>query len=141
MIRRLLKISGHSEPAKKESKRLHLEKRRCARVPIGLPISCVSVHSDSRPLDRNKGIIKNVSQTGVRIEAENDVRSDRLKLTLAASDQKIAEINGKVVFSRKTPSGNYRIGVHFQGNKPDIIRFVSRLVRYHHYAKNMKCLD
>jgi hypothetical protein len=141
MIRHALKISGYSESTRKEDRGLHLEKRRCARVPIGVLISWASVDSESRPLDQNKGIIKNVSQTGVRIEAENDVKSKRLKLTLIASDQNIAEITGKVVFSRKILSGIYKIGVQFQGNKSDIIKFVSRLVRFHHYTKNRKCHD
>ena len=83
----------------------------------------------------------NVSQTGVRIDANYDVSSDRLKLAFVDFNKSIAEITGKVVFSQKTPSGTYDIRVQLQGNKPDIIQFVSRLVRFHHYTKKKKCID
>ena len=140
MIRHAFKISGYSESTRKENNALHLEKRKCARVSIGVPISCVSVDSESKPLDQNKGIIMNVSQTGVRIDANYDVSSDRLKLAFVDFNKSIAEITGKVVFSQKTASGTYDIRVQLQGNKPDIIQFVSRLVRFHHYTKKKKCI-
>ena len=135
MIRHAHKINDFSEPTKKENKALHLEKRKCARVSIGVPISLVSVDSKDRPLDQNKGIVKNVSQTGLKIEAENNVSSEKLKLAFVDLNKRIAQITGKVVFSRETPSGTYKIGVQLQGHKPDIDRFVSKLVRFHHYTK------
>jgi len=135
MIRHAHKINDFSEPTKKENKALHLEKRKCARVSIGVPVSCVSVDSKERPLDQNKGIVKNVSQAGLKIEAENDVSSDRLKLAFIDLNKCIAQIAGKVVFSHKTPSGTYKIGVQLQGNNPGIIQFVSKLVRFHYYTK------
>jgi hypothetical protein len=92
-----------------------------------------------KPLGRYKGIVRNVSQTGLKIEAENDVSSDRLKLRFVDFNKSTAEITGKVAFSQRTPSGTYKIGVQLQGNRLDIIQFVSRLVRFHHYTK--KCVD
>jgi len=138
MIRHALKINGASQSTTKVSKALHIEKRRCARVSVGVTVSCVSVESQDRLLDQNKGIVKNVSQAGLRIEAENDVRSDKLKLNFVDLNKSLAEITGKVVSSQKTPSGTYKIGVQLQGNKPDVIQFVSRLVRFHLYQKNKK---
>jgi hypothetical protein len=138
MIRHAFKVSDYSEPAREEKRALHLEKRKCARVSIGVTISCVSVDSKDRPLDQNKGIVKNVSQAGLKIEAEKDVSSDRLKLAFVDLNKRVAQITGKVVFSRETPSGTYRIGVQLQGHKPDIVQFVSKLVKLHHYTKNKK---
>ena len=89
MIRHSSKINGYSESNRKDNKALHLEKRKCARVSIGVPISCVSVDSESKPLDQNKGIIMNVSQTGVRIDANYDVSSDRLKLAFVDFNKSI----------------------------------------------------
>jgi len=130
-----MKISAVSEPTMKAKKPLRLEKRKRSRVSIRVPVSCVSVDSKDRPFGRNRGIVKNVSQTGLKLEAEKDVSSDRLKLAFMDFDKNTAEITGKVVFSRKTPSGTYQIGVQLQGNRLEIIRFVSNLVRLHHYTK------
>lgn len=141
MNRRAMRIVSFSESAIRKAKPLHIEKRRCARVAVGFPISCVSLDSKGKPCDQNKGIVRNVSQKGLKIEAQSDVRSDQLKLTISAFDKNIAEITGKVVFSQKTPSGTFKIGVEFEGNKPDVIRFVSRLVRFHHYTKSKICTD
>jgi hypothetical protein len=93
------------------------------------------------PLDQNMGIIKDVSQTGVRIEANNDVCSDRLILTFVDLDKNIAEVTGKVVFSKKTISGTYIIGVLLQEKNLEIIEFVKKLVLFHHYTKKTKCID
>ena len=67
MGRYILKIDTYSESTGKEVSTDCIEKRKSARIPICAPISCVSIGPDSKPLDFNMGIIKDVSQTGVGI--------------------------------------------------------------------------
>jgi hypothetical protein len=140
MIRHAFKISDDADSTRKEKRSLHLEKRKCARVSIAVVVSCVSIDSKDRPLDQTNGIVKNVSQAGLKIEAEKDVSSDRLKLAFVDLNKRVAQITGKVVFSRKTSSGAYKIGVQLQGHKPDVVQFVSKLVRFHHYTKKKNAL-
>jgi c-di-GMP-binding flagellar brake protein YcgR len=135
MIRHALKSIGFSDPIRKENKPLRLERRKYARVSIGVTVSCMSSDSKPWPLAQVKGIVKNVSQTGLKLEAEKEVGSNRLKLAFEDSNKNISEITGRVVFSTKTPSGTYNIGVQLEGLKPAIVQFVSRLVRFHHYTK------
>lgn len=135
MIRQALKISVFSETARKVKKPLHIEKRKRSRVSISVPVSCMPVDSKGKHLGCNRGIVKNVSQTGLKLESEKNASSDRLRLTFTDSDNNTAEITGKVLFSQKNPSGTYQIGVELQGDRPDIIRFVSNLVRLYHYTK------
>jgi hypothetical protein len=141
MGRYVLKIESYSEATATDPDTDNIEKRKHARIPICVPISCVSIDSESMPLDQNMGIIKDVSQTGVRIEANNDVCSDRLILTFVDLDKNIAEVIGKVVFSTKTISGTYIIGVLLQEKNLEIIEFVKKLVLFHHYTKKTKCID
>ena len=141
MGRHVLKIESYSEATATDPDTDNIEKRKHARIPICVPISCVSIDSESMPLDQNMGIIKDVSQTGVRIEANNDVCSDRLILTFVDLDKNIAEVIGKVVFSTKTISGTYIIGVLLQEKNLEIIEFVKKLVLFHHYTKKTKCID
>ena len=134
------KVSADCGSNKEEIKTARIERRKYARVPISVAVSVVSVDSDSMPIDQNKGVIRNVSQTGAKIEAWNTVSSDRLKLAFVDFND-TAEITGKVVFSKKDTSGTYSIGVQLQGSKPDISRFVSRAVRFYHYTKNIRRVD
>ena len=135
MIHQAQKISPFPESASKENHALHPEKRRCARVPVCVPVSCTSFDSRQQSSSQNKGIVKDVSQTGLRIEAGSDLRSEKLKLAFVDANKAVVEIIGKVVFSQKTTAGMYKIGVQLQGNKPDIIQFVAKLVRFYHYTK------
>jgi hypothetical protein len=141
MIRHAQEIKDFSEPIKKEIRNLRLEKRKCARASIHVPVAWVSLDSKDRSSGQTKGIVRNVSQTGLKIEAVKDVSSDRLRLAFVDLNQNVAKIYGKVVFSQKTASGTYKIGVQLQGNKADIIQFISRLVRFHYYTKNKKQID
>lgn len=131
------KISAYYGSNSLEEKTARIERRKYARVPISLPVSFVSVGADSALLNQNKGVIRNVSQTGAKIEAWNSASTDRLKLAFVDLND-TAEITAKVVFSKKEVSGAYSIGVQLQGSKPDITRFVSRAVRFYHYTKNAR---
>ena len=141
MGRYILKIDTYSESTEREIKADCIEKRKRARIPICVPISCVSVGPDSKPLDYNMGIIRDVSQTGVGIEANMDVSSDRLILTFVDMNNYIVEIAGKVVFSKPISTGIFKIGVKLEGNQLDVLAFVRKLVKFHHYIKKTKCID
>jgi hypothetical protein len=137
MIGHALKINGSSQTVAKDKTKLHIEKRRCSRVSIRVPISCASLDSTDRLMDHNKGIASNASQAGLKIEAEKNACSDRLKIAFVDLNKSRVEITGKVVSSQKTAAGTYKIGVQLQGNKPDIVRFVSKLVKFYHYTKKL----
>ena len=136
----VLKIDTSSESTGNENKAEIKENRKNPRIPVCVPVSCVSVDAESRPLDHNMGIIKDISQTGIGIEASKDVSSKRLILTFVDLSNSIAEITGKVVFSKRNASGTFKIGVLLQGKQSDVIKFVQRLVRFHHYTKKIKCV-
>ena len=115
-----------------------IEKRKNARISIYMPISCESVDSESKPLDHNMGIIRDISQTGVGIETNSDVSSDRLLLAFVDLDNNIAEIAGKVVFSKQTSCRTFKIGVQLQGNQLDIKEFIKKLVRVYNNKKKKR---
>ena len=92
-------------------------------------------------MDQNMGVIKDVSQTGIGIEATFRPRSDVLDLTFIDLTNETVTLKGKVVFSRGTSAGTHKIGVKLLGKATEIEDFVKKLVRYHHYTKNIKCVD
>ena len=138
MIRHAIKIKDTSRSALKKKIGLQVEKRRCARVSLSVAVSCASADAMGRLLDRNMGIVKNVSQAGLRLEAENKPCSARLKLAFVDLNKGKVAIFGKVVSSQNTPAGNYKIGLQIEGNKTEILHFISKLVKFHHYTKRMR---
>ena len=106
MGRYVLKIETYSETATAVPDTDKIDKRKHSRVPICVPISCVSIDTEGMPLDQNIGLIKDVSQAGVGIEAHNDVRSDRLILTFVDLDMAMnTSVPGskKKFVSKKSP--------------------------------------
>ena len=141
MAHHVIKDQRSSEANRISVKQTEVEKRKCTRVPVFVPISCVSLDNDSIPLDQNMGVIKDVSQTGVGIEATQDVRSEILNLTFIGLNNETVELKSRVVFSRVTSVGTFKVGVRLLGKSVEIENFVKKLVRYHHYMKNIKCED
>lgn len=115
-----------------------IEKRKNTRISIYVPISCESLDSESKPLDHNMGIIRDVSQTGVGLETNIDVSSDSLLLAFVDLNNSIAEIAGKVVFSNQTSCGTFKIGVQLQGSQLDIMEFIKKLVRVYNNKKKKR---
>jgi hypothetical protein len=44
-------------------------------------------------------------------------------------------VEGKVVFSRRAASNMYKIGLLLHGDQSEILGFVKKLIRFHHYTK------
>jgi hypothetical protein len=89
-----------------------------------------------RPLDMNMGLVRDVSQAGLRVEANQAARSDRVMLTFADLNRAMVEIRGIVVRARENPSGTWDIGIFLEGSTEAKLDFIRKLVRLHHYTKN-----
>jgi hypothetical protein len=88
-------------------------------------------------------VIRNEVKTSdvVRVEATLRPRTGVLDLTFVDLTNETVTLKGKVVFSRGTSAGTHKIGVKLLGKATEIEDFVKKLVRYHHYTKNIKCVD
>lgn len=113
------------------------EKRKHARIPVSVPVSCASTDRDGAQLNFNMGIVKDVSQSGMALEVIGEVRSDRMLLAFVDVDNNTMEIKGRVMHSRATASGAIRVGVVLLGTPAENIDFVKHLVRLHHYTKRL----
>ena len=113
------------------------EKRKFTRIPVSVPISCVSIDSEGTALDFNMGLVKNVSQNGIAIETLCQLKSDRLLLSFVNTDHKTLEIQGKVMRVSDMGSGRCKVGVLLLGTHQENIEFVKHLVRFYHYTKKV----
>jgi hypothetical protein len=111
------------------------ERRKYPRVQIFDPISYLSLDSDGGMLQQNVAVVRNVSQTGIQIEAFLEIRSKKLSLMFFDLNKNQIEVKGKVVYCKRNESGQFSIGVHFIGNEAENLRFVRVLVKSYHYQK------
>ena len=111
------------------------ERRKYPRVQIFDPISYLSLDSDSEIIHQNVAVVRDVSQTGIQMEAFLEVKSKKLSLMFFDMHKNQIEVRGKVVYCRKNESGQFSIGINLIGNEAENIRFVKALVRSYHYQK------
>jgi hypothetical protein len=111
------------------------ERRKYPRVQIFDPISYLSLDSDDKTIHQNVAVVRDVSQTGIQMEAFVEVKSKKLSLMFFDVHKNQIEVRGKVVYCRKNESGQFSIGINLIGNEAENIRFVKALVRSYHYQK------
>jgi hypothetical protein len=110
------------------------ERRKYPRVQIFDPISYLSLDSGSEKL-QNVAVVRDVSQTGIQMEAFVEVKSKKLSLMFFDMYRNQIEVKGKVIYCRKNESDQYSIGIQLIGNESENLRFVKALVKSYHYQK------
>ena len=111
------------------------ERRKYPRVQIFDPISYLSLDSDGKTIHQNVAVVRDVSQTGIKMEAFVEVKSEKLSLMFFDMHRNQIEVKGKVVYCRKNESGQFSIGINLIGNEAENLRFVKALVKSYHYQK------
>ena len=110
------------------------ERRKYPRVQIFDPISYLILDSGSEKL-QNVAVVRDVSQTGIKMEAFVEVKSKKLSLMFFDMHKNQIEVKGKVIYCRKNESDQYSIGIQLIGNEAENLRFVKALVKSYHYQK------
>ena len=105
-------MEGNSVPEKNREESSDIkDKRKHPRINLNVQVSCVSLDKEGLPLDQNKGYLKDVSQGGVAIEADEKPRSDRLIAVFTDAENQAVGILGKVAYAKKMPNGKHWIGL------------------------------
>jgi PilZ domain len=112
-----------------------IEKRKHTRIPVSVPVSCVSIDQEGRSLNFNMGIVKDVSQSGIALDVYCKLETDLILLSFVDVAGKTLELKAKSVYSKKNDSGTIKVGVLLLGKPNENIDFVKALVRFHHYTK------
>ena len=112
------------------------ERRKYPRVEIYTPISYLCKNSKGDLTEQNIGVVRNVSQAGIQIEAFQEIQSEFVTLIFLGSDRNQVKADGKVVYCRKGNSGQFSIGIKFQETAERNIWMIRALVRAYHYSKD-----
>lgn len=112
-----------------------VENRKHARIPVSVPVYYTSFDDQGTILNFNMGVVRDVSQSGVALEAYSEPDSEWITLSFVDVSGSTLEIRGKSVYSRETEPGKFMTGVMLLGSPAENIGFVKELVRFHHYTK------
>lgn len=108
------------------------ERRRYPRVPTNNLITYVLVDDEGANIGQGVGTALNVSQDGVLLQTANKITSHYLFMVSTDIDDRLIEIVGKVVFSRKESEGDFRTGIRLKGDHADNVNFRKDLIRVYH---------
>lgn len=100
------------------------------------PIAFLSLDSDVKSSHHNVAMVRDVSKTGIRIEAFQPIRSEDIILMFFDLDQKQIEVRGAVIYCAKNDCGLYNVGINLAGTTSQNMEFVKALVKSYHYTKN-----
>ena len=118
----------------------HKERRKYPRVQIFDPISYLSLDSGSDTIHQNVAVVRDVSQTGIQMEAFVEIKSEKLSLMFFDMHKNQIEVKGKVVYCRSNEAGQFSIGIQLIGSEAENLRFVKALVKSYHYQKEQSRL-
>ncbi len=111
------------------------ERRKYSRVQIFDPISYLSKDSKGRIIGYNIAVVRNVSQTGIRIETFQAISSDNISLMFFDLANKEIEIKGEVIYCTNNGAGQFNIGIRLVGTAAENLHFIRALVKSYHYQK------
>jgi hypothetical protein len=111
------------------------ERRKYPRVQIFDPISYLSLDSDGKTVHQNVAVVRDVSQTGIKIEAFLEIKARTISMMFFDMYKNQIDVKGRVVYCKKNDSGQFSIGIELIGNEAENLRFVRALVKSYHYQK------
>ena len=71
----------------------------------------------------------NISKGGMLLETSEPIESGLLSLMATDMENNLIEIDGNLVYCRKTSTGRYHSGVSFIGKEEEIAVFVAKLIK------------
>ena len=111
------------------------ERRKSPRVRVYDPIAYLSVDSKGKLSHRNVGVVRNVSQTGIRLETFQAVKSEKIVLMFFDLNKNQIEVEGEVIYCAGNDCGLYDVGINLAGTDGQNMEFVKALVKSYHYQK------
>jgi hypothetical protein len=111
--------------------------RRCfQRVDAFNPVIFVGIDERGEPAGNGIANVLNISQSGLCLQTVQEVSTPYMLLMVVDVYERMLKMKGKVVRRKKTPGGDYEVGIELKGAREDIKRFAASLVRVYHYTKS-----
>jgi len=126
-------IASRQAPAADETQ-LQTEKRKPQRIPLSVPVSCISIDSEERPLNFYIGLITEVGPADLSVEVFCSTVPDSVLVSFINLENRDVQIKASVVGSETTPSRKTQLELTFAGTQQEATDFIAQLVKSYHYS-------
>jgi hypothetical protein len=109
--------------------------RQYARVKTCNLISYACIDTQGAMIKQGMGKALDISQNGLMLESSCPIESEYISLLSADPDDRLVNIVGKVAYTRRGRSGNYKIGIRFNGSHEENVQFATSLIKTFHYRR------
>ena len=113
-----------------------IDRREFARVKTQNLISYFSFDKNRKLSCHGLGIALDISKGGILLETPCAVKSSFLLLTATDKMKKVIEVNGRLIYAKKSSSGTYYCGIEFVGNDRRVKGFITKLIKEYNFQRN-----
>ena len=132
---RKVSIKRNSQNNEIEITKKNIERRKHPRVKIFFPIFYNCLDDDDNIIGQNMAVALDISQGGMLLETSEIIDTNYVNLSSVATNNEIFEIKGKVVYSKKDGDGKISVGISFQEDHLNNVKFSQKIIRTFHYKK------
>ena len=79
--------------------------------------------------------VLNISRGGMLLESPEPIESGLVSLMATDAKNNLIEIDGNLVYCKKSSTGRYHSGVSFIGTEKEIIIFIIELIKEYNFRK------
>jgi predicted Zn finger-like uncharacterized protein len=109
-------------------------KRKPQRIALSVPVSCISVDGEDRPLNFYIGLITEVGPADLSIEVFCSSVPDAVLVSFINLENRDVQIKASVVRSETAPSRKTKLDLSLTGTHQEITEFIAQLVKSYHYS-------
>ena len=113
-----------------------VDRRKHQRVKTQNLISHFSVGETDKFVSEGLGKALNISRGGMLLETPYPIESDQLSLMAVDLEDNVFEINGRLIYSKKSSDRMYLSGIAFVGSDEKVATFLTKLVKEYNYQRN-----
>jgi predicted Zn finger-like uncharacterized protein len=126
-------VAGRPAPAAGEDQ-LPAAKRKPQRIPLSVPVSCISIDSEERPLNFYIGLITEVGPADLSVEVFCSTVPESVLVSFINLENRDVQIKASVVGSETTAARKTRLELSYAGTPQEATDFVAQLVKSYHYS-------
>ena len=110
-------------------------RRKYPRVSIHVPVNYAMLDSRGKVESEFFGVALDVSLGGLLLESTDFIETEYVGISFIDTENKVAQIKCKMVYSRKEGSGMVHTGLMFQGEDHEKSDFATKIIRGYFYRK------
>jgi c-di-GMP-binding flagellar brake protein YcgR len=114
-------------------------RRQFPRVKINVPVTYRQVDDQGTTESELIGVALDISLGGLLVKSFDFVTSEFISISFIDIEDRLAQIECKMAYSRKTDTGMVHTGLSFQGSEKEKSDFVAKMIRAYFYRERAAC--